>query len=379
MTSALFDPIFGATAIDAATDDRAWLGALCEVETALARACTRAGLIDLGTALEIGAAADDLGASDPAELGRQAEASGNPVIPLVTALRAAVRERVGADAAAAVHLGATSQDILDTAAMLVCSRALGVVVAELRDCADHAAALARAHRDTVMAGRTLLQHALPTTFGALAAVWGTGLDRAVARVTATRAILPVQLGGAAGTLAALHPHGFDVLAALADELDLREPAGVWHTERGIVAELAGVLGAAAVAVAKPATDVVLLAQTELGELREGRPGGSSSMPHKRNPIAAITARAAAAQAPGYVATLLANGAHELQRGAGPWHAEWVALVGLLRCVGGATSRLRTCLTGLEVDLDAMRRNLGPDSVDVGHAGDLVDRYLDRRR
>lgn len=374
----LFGPVFGTSAVDAVIDDRAWVAALCEVETALARACTRAGLIHLSVALEIGVAADQLATSDPAELGAGARAGGNPVIPLVERLRELVRARGGDDAAAAVHLGATSQDVMDTASMLLASRALGVVSTELRSGADLAAGLARTHRDTPMYARTLLQQAVPTTFGAVAAGWGAGLDRAVERVDAVRAQLPVQLGGAGGTLAALHPHGFAVQEALADELDLAVPAGVWHTERGLIAELAGVLGAAAVAVAKPATDIVLLAQSELGEVTENAPGGSSSMPHKRNAIAAVTARAAAAQAPGLVATLLASGAHELQRGAGPWHAEWPALDALLRCVGGAAARLHASLDGVVVDAAAMRATLGADDLDTGHAGDLVDRYLDRR-
>jgi 3-carboxy-cis,cis-muconate cycloisomerase len=377
--SELFGPAFGQTAIDAALDDRAWLTALCEVEIALARACTRVGLIDLATALEIGHAAELVAATDPADLGRAAVDGGNPVIPLVDALRTRVRARGGERAAAAVHLGATSQDVLDTATMLVSSRALGVLTAELVEAGNHAAALARRHRDTVMIARTLLQQALPTTFGALAAVWGAGLDSSIAGVQAARLALPVSLGGPAGTLTALHPHGLGVIQALADELDLAEPSGVWHAERSVITRLAGELGAAAAAIGKPASDIVLLAQTELGELREAAPGGSSSMPHKRNPIAAVTARAGAAQAAGHVSTLIGCGAPELQRGAGPWHAERAALTGLLRCVGGAASRLRTSLSGLEVDTDAMRRNLGVDAPELGHAGDLVDRYLDRRR
>ncbi|MDT4926351.1 MAG: 3-carboxy-cis,cis-muconate cycloisomerase [Pseudonocardiales bacterium] len=377
--SELFGPAFGQTAIDAALDDQAWLTALCEVEIALARACTRAGLIDLATALEIGHAAELVAATDPADLGRAAVDGGNPVVPLVDALRTRVRERGGEQAAAAVHMGATSQDALDTATMLVTSRALGVLTADLAEAGNHVAALARRHRDTTMIARTLMQQALPTTFGALAAVWGTGLDSAVAGLQAIRLALPVSLGGPAGTLAALHPHGFEVIEAMADELDLAEPSGVWHADRSVIARLGGALGAAAVAIGKPATDIVLLAQTELGELREAAPGGSSSMPHKRNPIAAITARAGAAQAAGHVSTLLSCGTPELQRGAGPWHAERDALTGLLRCVGGAASRLRTSLSGLEVDADAMRRNLAVDEPALGHAVDLVDRYLDRRR
>ena len=379
VTSALFDPLFGASEVDPVIGDQAWLVALCEVETALARACKEAGLIDLPTALEIGAAAEAFAGSDPAELGRRSVAGGNPVIPLVESLRDRVRSRAGDAAAEAVHLGATSQDILDSAAMLVTARALDVVLPALRGCSGHCAALARAHRDTPMIGRTLMQQAVPTTFGALAAVWGAGLDRAVLRLSAVRGSLPVQFGGAGGTLAALHPRGTDVRAALADELDLRDPGAVWHTDRGVIAELAGVLGLVAVAVAKIAGDVVLLCQTEVGELRESAPGGSSSMPHKQNPIAAITTRAAAAAAPGLVASLLSQGAHELQRGAGPWHAEWPALTALLRCVSGATARLQDCLGGLEVDAARMLENLGDRRIELGHAGDLVDTYLGGRR
>lgn len=378
----LFDGVFGTTAVVAAIDDRALLDALCETETALARACARAGLIDLAAALEVGVACDRARAGDPAELGRRAVADGNPVIPLVADLRAYVAERAGADAADAVHRGATSQDILDTALMLLASRAAGVILGDLGDCADSAAALARAHRDTPMVARTLLQQAVATTFGALAAVWGAALDAAHTRLRAVRDALPVSLGGAAGTLAALHPHGLDVLAAFADELDLAEPTGVWHADRSPVHDLAGTLGGAAAAVAKVAGDIVVLAQTEVGEVREAAPGGSSAMAHKQNPIAAVTARAAAAQAPGLVATLLAA-APELQRGAGAWHAEWPASLSLLRHAGGAAARLRTSLLALEVDADAMARNLAAldgvlDTSDVGHAGDLVDRYLERR-
>lgn len=377
--SVLFDPLFGKIAVDTATDDRAWLAALCEVETALARACHRAGLVDLPTALEIGAVADALASADPAEFGRAAVAGGNPVIPLVERIRAEVTRRAGEQAASAVHLGATSQDVIDTAMVLVAHRALGVVVGDLRECADHAARYARIHRDSAMIARTLLQQALPTTFGAVAAGWGAALDRGCGRLDALRDALPVQLGGPAGTLAGWHPHGFAVRAAFAEELELRDADGVWHTDRGIVADIAAALGSVAASIAKIATDVVLLAQTDVGELREGRPGGSSSMAHKRNPIAAVTARAGAMQAPGLVATLLAAGAQELQRGAGPWHAEWPALTALLRAVGGAASRLRDCLAELEVDVATMRSHLPEGAVDTGHASDLVDRYLDGRQ
>jgi 3-carboxy-cis,cis-muconate cycloisomerase len=383
MTSALFDGVFGTTAVVAATDDAAIVDALCEAETGLARACARAGLIDLAAALEIAAACDAVRRLDSSELARRSVAGGNPVIPLVTELRARVEKRAGAEAARGVHLGATSQDILDTALMLVSSRALGVITAGLGECSMAIAALAREHRDTPMAGRTLLQPAVATTFGALAATWGASIERATTRLTAVRRALPAQLGGAAGTLAALYPHGLSVQAAFAEELDLAAPDGVWHTDRTPITELAGALGTVAAALGKVATDIVLLAQSEVGEVREAAPGGSSAMAHKQNPIAAITARAAAAQAPGLVATLLAAGSPELQRGAGSWHAEWPALISLLRFAGGAASRLWVCTADLEIDRAAMARNLARlassiDSSDLGHAGELVDGYLERR-
>jgi 3-carboxy-cis,cis-muconate cycloisomerase len=284
------------------------------------------------------------------------------------------------DARSHVHFGATSQDILDTALVLVVRQAIAAVHSDVGACADAAAELARVHRETPMAGRSLLQQAQPTTFGALAAVWGAGLDRAASWLAAVNASLPVQLGGPAGTLEALYPYGFDVAAALADTLDLVAPEAVWHTERTRVAELAGTLGVVGVAVGKAATDIVLLAVTEIGELREHAPGGSSSMPHKQNPIAAITARAGAIQVPGLVANVLATGAQELQRAAGAWHAEWPALIALLRVVGGSAARLRASLTGLYVDTGAMSRNLDllDSTIGPGHAEDLVTRYLDSR-
>jgi len=377
---ALFDPLFGMDAVAVATGDRAWLSALCETEAALARACARAGLVAQPAALEIAAACEQVAAGDPADLGRRAVAGGNPVIPLVAELREQVAKRAGDDVAAAVHLGATSQDVLDTASMLITRRALDVLLDDVAACAAACASLARVHRDTPMAGRTLLQLAAPTTFGALAATWGLALDRAHARLERLRGTLPAQLGGAVGTLSALHPKGLDVLAAFADELGLAEPVAPWHTDRTTITELAGALGTSASAIAKVAVDVVLLAQNEVGEVQEAHPGGSSAMAHKQNPIGAITARAVAAQAPGLVATLLAAAAPELQRGAGPWHAEWPALTGLLRVTGGAASRLRASLTGLRVDAAAMSANLAAlgDEVGTGHAGEFVDRYLATR-
>jgi 3-carboxy-cis,cis-muconate cycloisomerase len=213
---------------------------------------------------------------------------------------------------------------------------------------------------TAMAGRTLLQHALPITFGEKAAGWMSGLDASAARLDEVRRTrLAVQLGGAAGTLASLGGDGPAVLAQFAIELDLREPTMPWHTERTRVSDLAGALGSVAGAMGKIAGDVALLAQTEVGEVHEGVAGrgGSSTLPHKRNPIAAVLARAAADQAPGLVGTLLASMRQEHERAAGAWHAEWRPLTELLRSVGSAAAWLRDCLEHLDVDADRMRANL----------------------
>ena len=261
MTSELFDAIFGTTSVVAATDDAAIVDALCTAETGLARACARVGLVPLATALEIGAVCEEVRRLDSAELARRAAHDGNPVIPLVAEIRARVEARAGAEAASAVHRGATSQDIIDTALMLVAKQALGVIVAGIDDAAGACAHLAREHRDTAMAGRTLLQWAVPTTFGAVAAGWGSALETAGARLSSVRSTLPAQFGGAGGTLAASRPEGFAVLDALADECDLVAPRSVWHTDRTIVTELAGALGTASAAIAKIATDLVLLAQS----------------------------------------------------------------------------------------------------------------------
>lgn len=352
-TPGLFDGVLAAGPVAAAVSDTAWLRALLDVEAALARASARAGLVPAADAAAIDRTCATL-TLDPAALGAAAAASGNPVVPLVQALRAAV---AGA-AASQVHRGATSQDVLDTAAMLLAARALPLLLADLAGAAAAAAGLARAHRDTPLTGRTLLQPALPTTFGLTAAGWLAGLaESAAALAEVRRTRLAVQLGGAAGTLAALDPAGPAVAAYLAEELGLVAPVLPWHTERTRPAALAGALGTVAGVVAKVAGDVVLLAQAEVGEVTEGHPGGSSTLPHKRNPVAAVAARACAAQAPGLVATLLAAMAQEHQRAAGGWHAEWRPFTELLRTVGSAVHWLRRCLADLRVDPARMAANL----------------------
>jgi 3-carboxy-cis,cis-muconate cycloisomerase len=352
----LFGEVLARGRVRAATTDEAWLQAMLDVEAALARAQAGAGVVAREHADAITAACRaDL--YDVDAIGTEAAAVGNPAAPLVRALRG----RVGYPAAADVHRGATSQDVVDSAAMLVARRALEALRDDLDGAAAAAAALADEHRATVMAGRTLLQQAVPITFGLKAAAWLVGLDDAAQRLDAVRATrLAAQLGGAAGTLAAMGDAGVDVLARFARELELAEPVLPWHTTRTRIAELASALGGCCGAVAKVAGDVVLLAQTEVGEVREGGDGdrgGSSAMPHKHNPVAAISALAGARQAPGLVANLLGAMEHEHERAAGAWHAEWGPLRELLRATGSATAWLRDCLERLEVDAERMRANL----------------------
>jgi 3-carboxy-cis,cis-muconate cycloisomerase len=349
----LFDGVLARGRVRDAVGDTAWLQAMLDVEGALARASAKAGLI---TAEDGETIAASCGAAhyDAAELGRQAAGSGNPAAPLVKALTAHVR----GPAARHVHSGATSQDIVDSAAMLVAHRALAPLLDDLEAAAAAAARLAREHRATVMVGRTLLQQAVPVTLGLKAAGWLTGLDEAIDRLRTVREErLAVQLGGAAGTLASLGDRGVEVMAEMARELGLAEPVLPWHTIRSRPAELAGALGTACGVVAKVARDITLMAQTEVAEVAERASGGSSTMPHKRNPVAAISAAACAAQAPGLVATLLGAMAHEHERAAGSWHAEWRPLTELLRSAGSAAAWLRTSLEGLQIDADAMRANL----------------------
>src|SRR6266581_7819893 len=340
----------------ATMSDRAWVQAMLDVEAALARAEARIGLIPSRAAEGI-AAQCRVDEFDVAQLGRAAVRTANPVIPLVNALRAAVPH----DAAAYVHHGATSQDILDTAMMLIARRGLDLVLADMDRAAAAAATLAGRHRSTVMAARTLLQQAVPTTFGLKAAGWLVAIVEAQSELTRiAQARLAVQLGGAAGTMAALSDRGLDVARELAAELRLAEPTVPWHTARGRVVEVATALGIAASVAGKVALDVVLLAQTEVGEVSEssvaGR-GSSSALPQKRNPVDAIEILAGVPGINAQVAVLLGAMLQEHERAAGAWQAEWPAFAETLRLAGGAVSRLASLLAGLQVDTERMRRNL----------------------
>jgi 3-carboxy-cis,cis-muconate cycloisomerase len=351
----LFGSLFSRGAVS--VDDRDWLQALLDTEAALARALERAGLAATGAGAAVTAAAR-ADAFSIAEIGSRAALTGNPVPALVEALSAGLSPEIGA----AVHRGATSQDIIDTAAMLLARRALAVIEVDLAAAADHAAALAQRHGGTVMAGRTLLQQAVPVTFGLVAAGWVSAIDEArreLSRVRATQ--LAVQFGGAAGTLASLGAPATTVSSLLAQELELAEATLPWHADRLRIIQLAAALAGTCAALGKIARDVTLLAETEIGEVAEGsddpRQGGSSAMPHKRNAVRSVLILGCTKRAPGLLATLAAAAEHELQRAAGGWHAEWEPLTDLLRVTGSAASWSETLLSGLRVDADRMRANL----------------------
>lgn len=363
-------------------DDAAVTAAMVRVETAWARALEGAALAEPGAAdalMRFAAGPDDVTA-----LAREAEAGGNPVIPLVARLRSHVRESAPASAGA-VHRGLTSQDVLDSALMLCSAEALEALAVEL-DRQDAALTrLVAEHRDTLMAARTLGQHALPTTFGARAATWLRGVRAAAAEVRECRAGLPVQLGGAAGTLAATVEvcraagspdpvaSARDLVGALALALAL-QPAAPWHTVRCPVTAVGDTLVAVSDALGHIANDVALLSRPELGELSEpaaeGR-GVSSAMPQKRNPVLAVLIRRHSASAPllGAQLHLAAAGAVD-ERPDGAWHAEWAALRDLARRTVAAARQATELVEGLQVHTVAMRANL-----DAGLPALLAERLV----
>jgi 3-carboxy-cis,cis-muconate cycloisomerase len=369
LPSELFESIFVPRVLREATGDGAWLQALLDAERALAAAEARAGVIPEDAARAIAAACDHA-TFDPVQLGEQGHRVGNPVEPLVRALRAAA-----GDAERFVHFGATSQDILDTAAMIVSRRSLAPIVAALDRVAQVCADLAERGRELPIAGRTLLQQALPTTFGLKAAVWLDGvLDarRGLLRVRDER--LAVQLGGAVGTLAALGP---DVLRLFAEELGLREPVLPWHTNRARVAELGSALAVAAGALAKIGLDVALLAQTEVGEVVPPAGGVSTAVPDKRNPVGSALAIACAREVTAASWVLTAAMAQEHERAVGAWHSEWLALSRALAFTGGAAAAVAETLEGLELRPERMRANLGEEPEAETDA--LIDRALEEYR
>ena len=348
-----FSGIFVPQELRDAVSDQAWLQGMLDAERALTNAGATLGLVPMDAAARIAEAcrAELYDAGRIADAGREV---GNPAEPLVRELRSAV----GGDDADYVHLGATSQDIVDTAAMLVTRRALDLVLEDLDRLAAGCAALARTHRSTPMAARTLLQQAVPTTLGLKAAGWLIGaVDARRMLAVVQRERLAAQLGGAAGTLAAMGDRAFEVVSVYAEELALAEPVLPWHSNRGRVAEIGAALAAAADAAEKVGRDIALLAQTEVGEVTEAAAGGSSTMPQKRNPVRSALAVANAQLAKAHAGILLRAPAYEHERAVGSWQVEWEALSGSLAFAGGAVAAAGDAVANLEVDAESMRTNL----------------------
>jgi 3-carboxy-cis,cis-muconate cycloisomerase len=364
----LLSPVRAGTPAEAATSDPAFLQAMLDAEAALARAQAAVGAVPADAAAVISrvARAERL---DVRDLSLAARETANPVVGLVRALTRAVAAE-SPDAAEFVHHGSTSQDVFDTGAMLVADRTLRLVRADLERAAAALAVLAVRHRDTVMAGRTLALHAVPTTFGLKAAGWRRLLLDARDRVAAVLdGGLPVSLGGAAGTLAGYlefaardtaHDYVDRLLDAYAAETGLARPPLPWHALRTPMADLAGALAFVAGALGKIAVDVQSLTRTEVGEVAEpaleGR-GASSAMPHKRNPVLATLLRSAALQVPVMAAGLTQCLVCEDERSAGVWHAEWQLLRECLRLAGGAAHTAVELTEGLVVKPGRMRANL----------------------
>jgi 3-carboxy-cis,cis-muconate cycloisomerase len=355
----LLAPMLSSAAMRVVCDDAAGLQHMLDFEAALARAEVATGVIPASAAGPITNACK-AGSFDLASLAEAATKSGNLAIPLVKALTADVA-RTDAEAARYVHWGATSQDVIDTATMLTLREGLEVLLKDIGRAAAGFARLAQQHRQTAVVARTWLQHALPMPFGLKLAEYAAALHRSRIRLQRLRGeALALQFGGAAGTLAALGDRGLLVAEKLAAELGLPLPDAPWHTHRDRLAEAASVLAIVSGTCGKIARDVQLMMQTDVAEAfepsGEGR-GGSSTMPHKRNPVAAASAVAAATMAPNLAATIFAAQVQDHERSAGPWHAEWPTLPMLLLVTSGALASIVDIAEGLEVDVARMRANL----------------------
>ena len=350
------DALFSTDEMAEAFSLEAHVRGMLAFEAALALAEARAGIIPQEAANSI-AGSCRVELFDVAALYREAEIAGTPAIPLVRMLTA----HIGDDAKKFVHWGATSQDAIDTAMMLQMRDGIDLLVNGLLNVCEECEKLAEQHRYTLMAGRTLMQQAVPITFGLKAARWLALMVRQIYALREHRErTLAVQLGGAAGTLASLGDKGIQVVDFLADELGLPVPDLPWHSERDRIGEIAGTLGVVAGAMAKIASDVALLAQTEIGEVSEGAmigKGGSSAMPQKHNPVDTAFAIASARLAIGEVSVILSAMMQEHERAVGGWQAEWVALPNLFRYTSGAVEHVWGMIRLLKVDPARMRANV----------------------
>ena len=355
----LFDAYFTARDMREVFCDQGRVQAMLDVEAALARAEARVGLIPASAVAPIEKACRaDL--YDFAALGEAIATAGNSAIPLVKALGKQIAA-TDTEAERYVHLGATSQDVMDTGLVLQLRQALDLIESDLAQLADALAAQAQRHAATPMAGRTWLQHATPVTLGMKIAGWLGAVTRSRQRLRELKPrLLVLQFGGASGTLAALGEQALPIAQALAEELQLTLPEQPWHTQRDRVVEFGAVLGLIAGSLGKLGRDISLLMQTEAAEVFEpsapGK-GGSSTMPHKRNPVGAAVLIGAATRVPGLVSTLFSAMPQEHERSLGLWHAEWETLPQICCLVSGSLQQARLLAEGLEVDAARMARNL----------------------
>ena len=355
LDSGLTGPLFASDAMRAVFSERNCIAAMLAAETALARAESASGLVPKGLAPALARIkADDL---DIAALGERTRDAGVVAIPFVKAVEALLPETLRGG----VHKGATSQDIVDTALVLQMAEAFSLIAADLVAIIDGLSSLARTHRRTPCVGRTYGQHAAPITFGTVAATWLTGIAEVASDLPALKKkAIVASLGGPVGTLAGLGDAAEAVRKGFARELGLGIAPVNWHTNRARLVAVSTWLATLVATLARMATDVVFLSATEIGEVSEpaaeGR-GGSSSMPHKRNPVSSSVILAAHAAAPGLVVTMLNAAASGQQRPAGPWQGEWHALPQLFGLASGALREARRLAEGLAVDAVRMRANL----------------------
>ncbi|MBV4547243.1 3-carboxy-cis,cis-muconate cycloisomerase [Pseudomonas triticicola] len=355
----LFDAYFTARDMREVFCDQGRVQAMLDFEAALARAEARVGLIPSSAVAPI-ATACDAGLYDFAALGEAIATAGNSAIPLVKALGKQIASS-DAEAERYVHLGATSQDVMDSGLVLQFRQALALIEDQLAQLADSLAAQAQRFATTPLAGRTWLQHATPVTLGMKIAGWLGAVTRSRQRLQELKPrLLVLQFGGASGTLAALGEQALPIAKALAEELQLTLPEQPWHTQRDRIVEFGAVLGLIAGSLGKFGRDISLLMQTEAAEVFEpaapGK-GGSSTMPHKRNPVGAAVLIGAATRVPGLVSTLFSAMPQEHERSLGLWHAEWETLPEICCLVSGSLQQARLLAEGLEVDAARMTRNL----------------------
>lgn len=359
--SQLYASLFYQKDVTEIFSDRALVSYMVEAEAALAQAQAQVGVIPQSAATVIERAAKT--AIDKIDFDALATATGlagNIAIPFVKQLTAIVKD-ADEDAARYVHWGATSQDILDTACILQCRDALDIVQNQVKQCYDTALSQAQTYRHQVMMGRTWLQQALPITLGHKLARWASAFKRDLDRLDGIKArVLVAQLGGAVGSLASLQDQGSIVVEAYAKQLKLGQAACTWHGERDRIVEIASVLGIITGNVGKMARDWSLMMQTEIAEVFEptakGR-GGSSTMPHKRNPVAAASVLAAANRVPALVSSIYQSMVQEHERSLGSWHAEWLSLPEIFQLTAGALERTSEVLKGMEVNAENMHHNI----------------------